>query len=279
MYIEFINELGTLKFDGRGMSEFSICEVEGLEPCEKNRVVRSYIGEDGCHEDSSQYTSRAITISGDIKINDTTMLQLKRAALILSRKGTLRIKQEDDFKNITVNYATFKIGHRYNKYYTYAVQFTCDYPHFVGSKEYITTIFTREDKLKYDSVLPTVLSERISEGTVNNAGDLKIYPVIVIKKEADIIENNIIEITNKNTSKNIIINKAMVCGEEIVVNVKNRTIESSIDGNILGNLSLYSSLNEFWCDRGENIISVSLDGIQKGISVYVKFFNEYLEAI
>ena len=129
------------------------------------------------------------------------------------------------------------------------------------------------------SVLPQVFSTRISGCVVNNEGDLTIYPVITITKKDDIIRDNEIIIENRTINKRIVLNKAMIKDEVITVDIKNRTITSSIDGNILGTLSQYSSLADFWCDCGENDINVILGGAQTGIEIKVSYFNEYLEAI
>ena len=271
------NKLGEIKFCGRGSDEFSVCEIEGIEPCEKNRVLRSYIGEDGHFEESSQYMSRIISFSGDIK--GDYQKKFRFASKILSEKGTLYINQGDYTKKITVDHATLKIGKKYNNYCTYAIQLTCDYPHFTDVLESVCGIFVKKDFLTNESVLPTVFSERISRGTVNNLGDLKIYPKIIIENESETEKRNSIEIINETTGKKIILEKELKKNEEIVVDVKNRTITSSFDGNIIGTLDFYSSLKDMWCECGENVISVLVDGEQKGIKVLIKYYNEYLEAI
>lgn len=277
MDIIYENELGILKFYGRGSDGFSVCEIEGIEPCEKNRVLRNYIGEDGYFEESSQYMSRIISFSGDIK--GVFQEKLKNASKILAKKGTLYIKQNEKVKKISVDYTTLKIGKKYKNYCTYAIQFICDYPHFTDVSESICGIFIKTDLLTKDSILPTILSERISKGTVNNYGDLKIYPKIIIVNETEIEKSNVIEIVNETTNKKIILEKKLKKNEEIIVDVKNRTIVSNLEGNIIGTLDFYSTLKDMWCECGENVISVLVDGNQKGIKVLMKYYNEYLEAI
>lgn len=277
MDMVYENELGRLKFYGRGSDDFSVCEIEGIEPCEKNRVLRSYIGEDGLFEESSQYTSRIISFSGDI--NGDYQKKFRTASKILSKKGTLFINQGDYTKKITVDYAVLKFGKKYNNYCTYAIQLTCDYPHFTDISESVYGIFEKKDLLTMDSVLPTVLSERISKGTVKNCGDLRIYPKIIIENESETEKSNSIEIINETTGKKIVLEKELKKNEVIIVDVKNRTIISNLDGNIIGTLDFYSTLKDMWCECGENVISVLVDGNQKGIKVLIKYYNEYLEAI
>ena len=279
MTFTFTNEMGSFKLFGFGTKGFSVCSVTGLEPVELSRSVKSYIGEDGCFEDSSQYMQRVITLSCDLRINEHSKNQIKNAMRVLSKKCTLLIETSDSTRKITVNSATFTLGKKYNNYQTFVIQLICDYPHFTDKDQSQCILFKKDKLLTAKSIFPQVFSKRISSGFVYNSGDLKIYPIITITKNDDIIRNNQIIIENKSNKNSITLNKSMVKDEIITVDIKNRTITSSIEGNILGTLDLYSSLSDFWCDCGENLINVLLDGDQSGIEIQIGYFNEYLEAI
>ena len=279
MTFTFKNEMGSFKLFGSGSKGFCVCSATGLEGVEKTRSVKSYIGEDGCFEDSSQYIQRIITLSCDTKLNENSKNEIRDAMRVLSRKCTLIIESNDSKRQITVNSATFTLGKRYSKYQTFVIQLTCDYPHFSDVYPTECTIFKKNKLLTSQSVLPQVFSTRTSGCVVNNDGDLKIYPVIKITKKDDIVRDNEIVIENKTINNKIVLNKAMTKDEVITVDIKNRTITSSIEGNILGTLDLYSSLSDFWCECGMNDINVLLDGAQTGIEIEVSYFNEYLEAI
>ncbi len=279
MELEYSNGIGTLKLYGSGGHYFTICEIEGLEPCEKNRSLKTYVGEDGSFEDSSQYTSRVITISGDIKTDDNFMQLFKNASRVLSKEGTLTVKRNEILRQITVNSASITIGKRYNAYYTFVIQLTCDYPHFRDINTTFIPIFNLTKLLTSSSVFPSVLSKRTSSGTINNSGDLKIYPIITIKKNTDISGTNKIVIKNQTTGKEVSLEKDLAKDEIITIDTKNRTITSSIDGNILSTLSFYSSLSEFWFECGINEILVSINGLYSDITVTAQYYNEYLEAL
>ena len=279
MTFTFTNEMGSFILFGSGSYGFSVCSVTGLEPVELSRSVKSYIGEDGYFEDSSQYLQRIITLSCDFRINENSKNEIKNAMRVLSKKCTLIIETSDSIRKITVNSATFTFGKKYSNYQTFVIQLVCDYPHFSDKNESQCIIFKKDKMLTANSILPQIFSRRISSGIVYNSGDLKIYPVITITKNDDIIRDNQIIIENSSNKNSITLNKSMIKDETITVDIKNRTITSSIDGNILGTLDLYSSLSDFWCDCGENLINVLLGGEQSGIEIQIGYYNEYLEAI
>lgn len=279
MTFTFSNEMGSFKLFGSGSKGFSVCSVTGLEPVESTRSVKTYIGEDGCFEDSSQYVQRIITFSCDVRLGDNTKNEIRQAMRVLSRKCALIIESEDSKRKIDVNAATFTLGKKYSNYQTFVIQLVCDYPHFIDTDMTDCVAFKKNKLLSAESILPQVFSTRTSECIVNNTGDLKIYPIITITKKDDIIRDNEIVIENKTINNRIVINKTMAKDEVMTVDIKNRTIISSVEGNILGTLDLYSSLSDFWCDCGENEIVVLLGGDQTGIEINVSYYNEYLEAI
>lgn len=279
MELIYSNELGTVNIFGKGSDGFSMCEITGLDLLEKTRSIITYIGEDGCEEENSHYHQRVITISGDMKCVGDFQKRLSKAMKIFSRKGTLTVKNGEKERKITVNSSAMTMGESYGNYKTFVIQFTCDYPHFTDTNSITAYIFKKENMLGSTSVFPAVLSYRNSEGTLKNDGDLKIYPSITITKHGDFSSANSITVTNITTKKSITLEKELMVGEEVTIDVKNRTITSNLEGNIIGTLNIYSSLADMWCECGENIISVALEGEQKGIEVVVVYDNVYLEAV
>ena len=279
MTFTFYNDIGSFKLFGSGTDGFRVCSVSGLEPVELTRSVATYIGEDGCIENSSQYVQRVITISGDLRLDDNAKTVIRNATRVLSKKCRLVIETEDTKRCINANAATFTLGKKYTKYQTFVIQTVCDYPHFTDEDATDGVLFKIEKLLCSSTSLPAILSKRISGCTINNVGDLRVYPVITIIKNDDELRESEILLINETTGKQIIINKSMSKGEEIVVDIKNRKITSNIDGNVLGTLDLYCSLSDFICEPGENEISVFVGGEQTGIQILISHYNEYLEAI
>lgn len=279
MTLTFKNRLGTIILYGSGDHLFNICAIEGLEPPAKVRHLQSYVSEDGCIESSSQYNQRIITISADTKCDNNIPSQLKKAARILCEKGTLLIDNGEDKKVINVDAATLTIGKRYNNYLTFVIQLTCDFPHFSDPEPTTTALFKKINYLNKDAKFPLVLTERISDGNVENLGDVKLYPLIRITKTVDSLGENTITITNHTTGKSLIFNKEMVLGEVIDIDIENRKVTSNVVGNVLKTLDRYHSLSDMWCDVGINDISVVVGGSNRGISVQFIYTNKYTEAI
>lgn len=280
MELTFFNEIGTVKLCGGSGGGFNICNIEGLEPPQKVRNLQSYIGEDGCVENSSQYNQRVITVSGDVLCGDGDALTLKQAARIFSHKGILYVNSNSQKRKIAVDEANITIGKRYGSYCTFVMQFTCDYPHFSDIEKTETAIFKKINCLTSQTRLPTVFTKRITSGKIENIGDIKIYPIITVKKLTDTSTNSTIKVNNLTTGKSILFNKSLNKGEIVEINVKNRTVTSNYSGDVLSTLDRYYTLSDMWCERGINEISVTVDGIsQEGIEVLATYENEYTEAI
>ena len=279
MIFTFSNEMGEFSLYGSMNDGFGVCSVSGLEMLEPVRTLNSYSKEDGMIENTRQYKQRIITISGDLKVDDKFFERVRKMVRVLSIPSSLEIVNKEKKRKITVNAATITRGEINNSFQNFVIQLSCDYPHFSDISKIKTPIFKRNNLLKMDSVLPMILSERRSEGTVLNVGDIKIYPVVIITKKDDALRDSEIIIANQTTNKEIVIKKEMKKDEEIIVDIKNRTITSNIDGNILADLSLYSRLSDFWCCCGQNVISVFLGAQQSGMEVWVEYVAEYLEAI
>lgn len=277
MLMTYANEIGTLKLYGGSGELFNICSVEGLEPPSKERYLQSYASEDGYVECSSHYNQRIITVSADVKCSDNSAI--KEAARILSHAGVLQIKTGLQNRKIFVNAATITIGKRYGSFCTLVIQMTCDYPHFTDADETQVPLFRKINYLTAEAQLPLLLTERISQGTVTNKGDIEIYPVVTIIKTSDESGENTITVSNLTTGKSLLFNKELQKDEEIIIDVKNRTVTSNIEGNIIKTLNREYSLADMKCSRGENEISVTVGGSERGIAVYITYENEYTEAI
>ncbi len=276
MQIEYTSKLGKITMYGDGEHEISLCELSGLEPVKKSRSIHSFVSEDGVYCDNEYSSQRTITLMGDIKGGNEKAGELARA---FSAEGMLTIQRGRKTRIIKVNSSELVTDYKYSPIIGFTLKLTCDYPHFTDGTVLDTYIFKIEKKLARDFVFPGVFSERTSGGMLINSGDVGIYPVIKITSHnRDISENNIL-IENKSTEASILIEKSIAPEEEIVIDLKNRTVESSVDGNILSRLNLYTALSEFICECGENEIAVTVGGAQKGIEAVITHCNEYAEAL
>lgn len=82
------------------------------------------------------------------------------------------------------------------------------------------------------------------------------------------------KITNVNTGKTMVINKSLVAGERVVVEITHeRTyVTSSIDGDIRGALSLKSTLNRL--DVGDNVLKPEAEEGGNQLEVSIDFATE-----
>lgn len=280
MELIYENEIGRVKMYGGKGKTFNICKIEGLEPVSKTRKMQSYVGEDGLVENSSQFNQRIITLRADYLCRDENKQELKKALRIFTQKGILYIKNNsNEHKKITVNDVSVTLGEEYNKYITFVLQMTCDYPHFNDAEDTIIPLYQKRDYLSKTSGFPLVLTHRISNGVIENQGDVKIYPTIIIKKDRECQAENTILITNHTTNKSLLFNKSLELGEQIVVDIKNRKVTSSVCGNIIDTLDRELSLSDMWCETGINEFSVHIDGKDVGVSVLINYNNEYTEAL
>ena len=82
------------------------------------------------------------------------------------------------------------------------------------------------------------------------------------------------KITNVNTGKFMAINKTLVAGERVVVEITHeRTyVASSVDGDIRGALSLKSTLNKL--EVGDNVLKIEAEEGRKQLEVSIDFATE-----
>ena len=82
------------------------------------------------------------------------------------------------------------------------------------------------------------------------------------------------KITNVNTGKFLSINKSLIAGERVVVEITHeRTyVTSSVDGDIRGALSLKSTLNKL--EVGDNVLKIEAEEGRKQLEVSIDFATE-----
>ena len=87
------------------------------------------------------------------------------------------------------------------------------------------------------------------------------------------------KITHVNTGKELILNKTMVAGERVVVEITHdRTyVTSSVDGNIRGALDLDSTL--FRLDVGDNVLKPDAESGMDKLEVTVNFATEIVGVV
>lgn len=278
MKLVYENDVGKVELYGGKSNGFSISETEGLELLGRERSLVSFYNSDGYRESQAKFGQRVITVSGDIAAKSRE--EQNKAIKVFSHPGTLTVHAKDTARMIDVNDTVFKFGVGNGTYRKFVVQFTCDNPHFTDCADTVTGVYARKDLLMSETVLPSVFTERTSHGTANNDGDLAIEPIIVIKclTATDDADRNII-IENTANGAKLVINHAMKSGEIVTVDIPEREITSSTDGNILKSLAAGSYLSNMRVERGENNIRVTVGAGNRNAEVYLKYRNHYTGVI
>ncbi len=278
MKLKYKSDFGTIEMLGTENDGFSIYQIEGLELLGRERSLVNFYNSDGYYEASARFGQRVISVSGDIKAKNKS--KLEKAVSVLSCPGVLIIEGEDTAREITVNDAVFKLGEKNGAYKKFVAQFTCDISHFTDCDDRIAGVYLREDLITSETALPAVFTERSSVGRVENGGDVKVEPVIVIKciRAVDGEDGSII-IENHTNGSRLEIEHTLAEGETVTLDIPNRKIESDIAGNLLNSLALGSYLSETYLSCGENEIEVNAMGGNRNIEVYLKYRNLYAGVI
>ena len=106
---------------------------------------------------------------------------------------------------------------------------------------------------------------------VPNRGQLPVPMTVTFFARGDCVKP---KLTNVNTGKFMEINKSLIAGERVVVEITHdRTyVTSSVDGDIRGALSLKSTLNRL--DVGDNVLKPEAEEGRKKLEVSIDFATE-----
>ncbi len=277
MLLTFTNELGCVTMSGAGGGEIGILSISGLCAPEPERQLISSYDFDGVHECATRLPSRIIGIKGDIFGNATTRARLSR---VLSEPCRLDIAGMDFERMINIRSAELAFSERLGAYTSFSLALTCDDPYFYDAADIEKGLFVREKLLSTSTVLPAVFSTRLSSVDINITGDRPAEPVITIlggaPTEAD--EGKII-IENLTSGKKFTLVYTPAEGELITVDVRSRTIISSVNGNIMTHISDDSFLADLVLAKGANTLKTTAVGATGYIYAYVSYKNRYVEAI
>lgn len=280
MEITFANTRGSIRFSGNGDTRgLHIISVSGLDLPEKDRTLASYTGQDGVTERTAQYGQRAITIYGDWNRAEVSGENIDRMVQILAQPGTLHITGTEKIRTISVNAASFTLGDRKGEYQQFCVQLSCDFPHFTGGEVQSIPVYQKIEKITDTNVLPYVFTERINDVSINNPGSVAVEPVIFItggEKDADTGEIRIYHQTNDKTMQ---IQHLLAAGETLRLDVGERKLSSSIEGDITDRISLDSFFADMCLEPGENVLHFTGEGDNVNMNCVLEYQPLYAEAI
>ncbi len=277
--LSYKNCRGTAELCGSS-SPFHVTNILGLGLPEREYITAIYSGYDGQETLSSSYSARSITVSGDI-VSKKIRSDLISAMDIMSAPGYLYIESDDINRRIYCNQTIFPDAERIlrGKICAFAIQFVCDSPFFENSEDTSVPLYSRSKELSTYFSLPSVFGTTIAEATINLKSRNRVEPKIHIICPSDLSNVTSITITNLTTGKKIEFLYTLSAGEEIVIDIKNRIVSSSVSGNIINYLSDNTFLSDFYFEGFTNNISATVGDINAGIFIECIYNDRYSEAL
>lgn len=254
---KFENEYGSVELFGGENPLIEPIYVEGLAMPEKEVLTSVFRLIEGQKVVNSRDLPRTITMKGHLYGDYQKAVN---AARILYYDGKLTLTSP--YKERVIDARCVKFFDRKsfkNGVCDGEIVFVCDKPYFHDKEPFHEYIYSRVGLLKTHFTLPCPLSERVPFGQINNIGQVKSEPIIMIKNYGDDTQN---EFTLKNLTTNAEINILMPLekGEFITISIPERRVENNRGENLLPCLSDISYLSDFYLVPGENILAFSSSG-------------------
>lgn len=275
MNLYFKNDMGILHM-GRGR-DIQITDISGLALPKKIRNTASYAGITGNVLLSETVGARTITISGDIKISDTSDMLISRMLRILDKAGTLYI-QNGKKRCIQCSLSDIEFSKPSRVYREFVIQLTADYPYFMDNDYKRTAMFSRVKNITDPFTLSRIFSKRVNEAVIHNSGDIRVFPVITITFSSDSLSGASILIKNTASDKSFSIIYSAKKDESITIDAQNRVIQSNFSGDITRCISDSSYLSDLYLEPGENKLSIILTDCGNAFSECA-YKNNYIENI
>ena len=245
--------------------------VEGLALPEKEVDAAVFKLQEGQTVVNSRDLPRTITIKGHLYGDYKKAV---RAARILYTDGTLTLTTPDTERVIEVRCIKFfDRKHLESGVMEGEIVFVCDKPYFHDKAQTFEYIYSRMPLLKTYFTLPTKLSHRISEGKIDNKGQVRAEPYLEIKNYDDKTQNGF-TITNKTTGTVLSVSVEMQKGETIKIDIPKRTVTNNNGDNLLPLLSEISYLSDFYFVPGENVIEFVSSGDVRCECLYAVNYTE-----
>ena len=274
------NELGEIVMHGFGTSGLRILGIEGLGLVEREYNTAIFSGYDGQQTLDSRAVARTINLvleamGGDAE--DTVRNALK----VFGQSGVLYIENGEIQRRIWCNqiYTSDVTRVLRNRIVSFTVQLVCDNPYFEDEKDTAVPLYRREKLLSTPFTLPAVFGRIVMGADIDISGAISVEPVITLYYPESLDAEEYVLITNKTTGKSIRLDYKPKSDDTVIVDIKNRTVTSSISGNIINCISDETFLGDFTLDRGYNFIAVEAGDIDPAFTVECRYNNLYSEAV
>ena len=279
--ITYTNSNGTVKMQGGGASSpLRITEIDGLGLTEREYSVAVYANYDGQNTFNSRAVARTITIALELCGKDISAI-IRSAINVFSKSGTLRITDEHTDRKITCHQVQMPELSRVLKgqILAFVIQFVCDSPFFEDAEDSILPLYQREKLISSPFSLPCMFGKITAGANIEIRGGISVEPIISIycPQAFEGVENIIV--SNETTGKVIKLDYAPSDNEKIVIDVKNRKITSSKNGNIINYLTEDTFIGDFVLAPGLNILTVNIGDTTSGFAIECQYNNLYNEAV
>lgn len=276
MKLIYENEFGTCVMAGGGNGGMRITELTGLSLPERSETCYTYAGVPGQTLGEVQLLPRTITIHMDI-ICEKTGMDIHRIARIFSQPGRLTVSHKSMHRAICCRCISFTKQERRDALISAVVQLLADNPYFHDLAPVRRVIMERKALLSSPFTLPCAVSSRTVKTSAMVTGDAPAEPVITLVGTSETtFENPEIVIENETTGAKITLSYGLSQGEELTIDIKNRTILSSKTENMYPYLSRDTFLNQFTLPCGMSVVSCKT---KEPIFATLSYENNYAEAM
>ncbi len=277
--LRYVSAGGIIDMGGGDSPSLNLTQLSGFGLPPKLYETVEFATENGVTTIGKKDGARTMTISGDLMGGQNEIMKMLQAFYY---DGELfcdfgRIKRKISCKCINLDDIE---RHNNCGINGFTVQFQADYPYFtdyhttshaiVGYRNLVTDTFT----------LPCVFTETVREGEVHNSGDLIAYPVITITSSAEPEEEDTtLSLVNETTGAFIKVQHVLQKDEVITMDLNERSVISSISGNLSSKVTDDTVLSGFYFDVGTNKIKFDTTDLSQPISAMATYSKLYLMAV
>lgn len=251
---------------------FLINKPVGIDTLQVSLSQATGIDQVGATIQSANVQPRPVTISG-ILVGEFQSSKKEKLLSVVRPDLTAKLYADDYYLNVRqTSTPTIDPSARFAKF-----QFSvlAAYPYWQKDENAKVELSAIEYGFKFPwNISKEYFFGRVVEAqffTIVNNGQLPVPFTVTFFARGDCVKP---KLTNVNTGKFMEINKSLIAGERVVVEITHdRTyVTSSVDGDIRGALSLKSTLNRL--DVGDNVLKPEAEEGRKQLEVSIDFATE-----
>ena len=265
---------------GAGTSELRILGIEGLGLVEREYNAAIFAGYDGQQTLGSRVVARTINIIVEV-MGKNAESTVRNALKVFAQSGVLHIENGESKRRICCNQVYIPDVTRVlrNRIASFAMQLVCDNPYFEDAKDTAVPLYRREKLLSTPFALPAAFGKIVMGADIDISGDISVEPVITLYYPETLSDKEYVLIANKTTGKSIRLDYKPQADDTVIVDIRNRTVTSSISGNIINCISDETFLGDFVLEKGYNFITVEAGDVTPAFMVECRYNNLYSEAV